>query len=143
MAIHARIIIIIIAAIDILYFIAAGRGRNVRRVHISSHAIDRWKERVGLKWSPGKICDYVWAKLHPRLKQGIKTYAADNKVFFVFPVGTFRDKFTLAVVTPDSYGLWSGWKIVTFITDDAIDDIGGYFRWLEERSKDDTFQERT
>jgi len=136
MALYAWLMLSIITAADILYFVVAGRrDRDVRRVHISSHALDRWKERVGLNWSPGKICDYVWAKLRPRLKQGIKTYSADGKVFFVFYVGTFRDKFTFAVVTPDSSGLWSGWKIVTIITDDVMGDINGYFDWLYQKKE--------
>lgn len=97
------------------------------RVRVSNHAHDRWKERVKIYWKKTKIAGYISTRFLPKLRQGIKPYVIENKSFYLFFTGEINEKLVFSVLTPDSSGLWSGWSVVTIITDDQIDSIDGYY----------------
>jgi len=107
----------------------------VRKIRLTSHAIDRWRERVGLAWSIGKICDYLYRRFVPHLHRGIEPYIIDGQLYYVFLAGKLNEKTVLAVLTPESEGLWSGWTVVTFLTDEVLGNVEGYFEWLYERAE--------
>lgn len=108
----------------------------LRKVRLSRHARNRWNNRVGLKsWSSAQIADYLYRRLIPRLRQGINTYQVDGNVYYILNAGRLNNRLTFAVITPDNKGLWAGWRVVTFLTDQEIDDISDYFKWVEERAR--------
>jgi len=103
----------------------------MKRVRISKHAKERWRERVQNNWSARKIADLVFKRLGPDLYKGIKPYTGDDGcVYYIFYLDKINDKFVFPVVTPDTRGLWSGWTVTTFMTDEDIESIDGYFKHL-------------
>lgn len=107
----------------------------MKKIRLSKHFIDRWKERVDENIKIKQISNLIYRKLMPKLRKGIKTYAVDNKVHYVFLLGRFNDRLTFVVLAPDNIGLWSGWTGVTVITNNEIDDINDYLNWLYERGE--------
>ena len=105
----------------------------MRKIRLSSHAIDRWRERVGLRWSTGKICDYIYNRFLPRLHKGIQPHVLDGQLYYLFNLGKLNGKEVYVVLSPEHEGLWSGWTGVTFLTDDVIDDFEEYLKWLYGR----------
>ena len=108
----------------------------MRRIRLSSHAIDRWDERVGGKWPPKQIANYIANRFFPELRKGIEPYRIEGKVYYVYMVGKVEGKMVFAVLSPDSQGLWSGWTVITFLTDVMLDNIDDYFNWLHEQEKE-------
>jgi len=107
----------------------------MRKVRLSKHSRNRWNERVELtSWRNGKIADLIYRELHPRLRTGLDMYSIDGNIYHLFRLGVFYNKLVFVVVAPDSEGLWSGWRVVTFLTDDVIDNINSYFDWIRELS---------
>jgi hypothetical protein len=97
------------------------------RIRVSNHAHSRWTERVGKFWKKNKIAGYISTRFLPKLRQGIKPYVINRQSFYLFFTGEINEKLVFSVLTPDSSGLWSGWTVVTVITDEQIDNINGYY----------------
>lgn len=97
------------------------------RVRVSNHAQNRWTERVEVFWKKTKIAGYISTRFLPKLRAGIKPYVIKNQSFYLFFTGEINEKLVFSVLTPDSSGLWSGWTVVTVITDEQIDSITTYY----------------
>ncbi len=97
---------------------------------MSSHAYNRWLERIQKKMSKHQIADRVYRSLTPKIRKGLEPFHRGGKLYYMFFLGKFADKLVFPVVTPDSSGLWSGWKVVTFLTDDVVDEVSKYMRDL-------------
>lgn len=107
----------------------------MRKIRLSSHFQDRWRQRVGLDWKASKISDYIYRRFMPRLSKGIEPYILDNELYYVFEAGKVNNKLLFIVLSPGNEGLWSGWYAVTVMTDETIDDIDNYFKWLYDKSE--------
>jgi len=72
----------------------------------------------------------------PQLNRGIKPYIGkDKQLKYVFELAKIKDKKVYVVLAPGNQGKWSGWYAITVMTDDTIDDVEDYFKWLYERSE--------
>ena len=106
------------------------------RIRVSNHAHSRWTERVGKFWKKNKIAGYISTRFLPKLRQGIKPYVINRQSFYLFFTGEINEKLVFSVLTPDSSGLWSGWSVVTVITDEQIDSITTYYDVLYQEVTD-------
>jgi hypothetical protein len=106
-----------------------------RKIKLSKHSIERWRERVNLPWSPGSIADYIYRHFVPKLQEGIKPYIIDERLYYILYLGKLEEKATFVILTPEADGEWSGWTAVTFLNDDVIDDLSDYFSRLKEKAE--------
>lgn len=109
-------------------------------VKITRHAYKRWHERVKAKWGKRKIAGHIKGKFLPKLKVGIKPHLFSGNIYYPFFVGEINDKLVFAIITPDSKCAWSGWTVVTFLTDCEIGNIRSYYDLLyqyQEGQKDE------
>lgn len=108
----------------------------MRKIRLSSHFLDRWEERVGVRWTTKQITNYIYRHFMPKLREGIRPYIIDGEAHFVSMIGKLEEKLIFVVLVPDSRGLWSGWTCITVLTDNDIDNIGDYLNWLYERGEE-------
>lgn len=107
----------------------------MKKIRLSKHFMQRWNDRVNLKWKVPQIANYIHRHFIPQLHQGIKPYIIEKTLYYVFSAGKLNEKMVFIVLTPGSEGLWSGWYAITVLTDDVIDSINDYFEWLKKKSE--------
>lgn len=79
----------------------------MRRVIITDHALNRWRERVGTKKSKNQLAHMVWGSILSRSRLGIKQI--DDSLKFQLPIPTHE---VYAAVRLE--GQPAKWKVLTF-----------------------------
>ena len=97
-----------------------------RKIRLSVHFMQRWRERVGNNWKQKQIADYIHRHFAPELSQGIEPYSIGNELYYLCDIGRINGKQVFVILSPGHEGLWSGWYGVTVLTkEEDITATGG------------------
>lgn len=89
-----------------------------RKIRLSLHFMQRWRERVGNSWKQKQIADYIHRHFAPELSQGIEPYSIGNELYYLCDIGRINGKQVFVVLSPGHEGLWSGWYGITVLTNE-------------------------
>lgn len=98
----------------------------MHKIRMTRHSWKRWNERIGIYIAKTKLTSAIEHRIKIEMRKGLKPFRREGDIYYIFFLGKYAGKLVFTVVAPDTSGLWSGWRVITFLTGDMIGSIPQY-----------------